>query len=490
MKSDELNSLVRNLCTLSGEHEWVEFKRNFYDTDEIGQYISALSNSAALLGRSKAYVIWGIDDKSHDVVGTTFRPRTQKAGNKGKNSNQELESWLLMHLIHQVEFRFIEEMINDKHVVILEIQSAFSYPVRFKNTAFIRVGTYKKKLADFPEKERRLWEILGTESFEKGYSREHLSGEQVLASLDYGSYFKLIEEQVPTSQEAILSKLYAAQIIQRTESNDCTITNLGAILLANDLKAFGRLGRKALRIIKYQGVNRVNTVKEHLFNKGYAAIFEDAVEYINVWLPSNEEIEKALRRDVRVYPEIAIRELVANALIHQDFSVSGAGPTVEIFDNRIEITNPGPPLVSPLRFIDEPPRSRNEDFASIMRRMHICEERGSGIDKVIFNIELYQLPPPDFRATDLSTIAVLFSTISFNDLSKEEKIRACYQHACLQWVSGTQMSNSSLRKRLGIKDTNYPIASRIIKDSIAANLIKHSGDPKAKKKAKYVPFWA
>ncbi len=89
------------------------------------------------------------------------------------------------------------------------------------------------------------------------------------------------------------------------------------------------------------------------------------------------------------YPELAIRELVANALIHQDFFISGAGPMVEIFENRIEITNPGSPLVSTARFIDTPPRSRNETLASMMRRFGICEERGSGIDKVITQVELY-----------------------------------------------------------------------------------------------------
>ncbi|MDC4222968.1 MAG: hypothetical protein MPW15_01640 [Candidatus Manganitrophus sp.] len=94
---------------------------------------------------------------------------------------------------------------------------------------------------------------------------------------------------------------------------------------------------------------------------------------------------------------MAVRELVANALIHQDFFVTGAGPTVEIFDDRIEITNPGEPLVEPQRFVDTPPRSRNEALASLMRRFRICEERGSGIDKVVFQIEFYQFPAPIFE---------------------------------------------------------------------------------------------
>jgi predicted HTH transcriptional regulator len=170
--------------------------------------------------------------------------------------------------------------------------------------------------------------------------------------------------------------------------------------------------------------------------------------------------------------------------------LTGNGPTVEIFDNRIEITNPGIPLIDTLRFIDEPPQSRNEEFAALMRRMNICEERGSGIDKVIFHIEFYQLPPPDFRVTDGSTIVVLFQPANLSEMGRQEKVRACYQHACLKWVSGTQMSNNSLRKRLGIKDSNYPMASRILKDTIGDGLIKSYGEQNSKKASKYVPFWA
>ena len=133
------------------------------------------------------------------------------------------------------------------------------------------------------------------------------------------------------------------------------------------------------------------------------------VDYINDQLPSSEEIGRALRREVRMFPKIAVRELVANALIHQDFSMTGTGPMVEIFTDRIEITNPGPPLIDPLRFIDEPPQSRNEALAAMMRRLNICEERGTGIDKVIAEIELYQLPAPDFQATPKHTRAFLFA---------------------------------------------------------------------------------
>lgn len=490
MTHDDFQHLVKDLCSHRRETEWIEFKCNNEKPEEIGEYISALSNSAALQGKQRGYIVWGVDNDTHNIVGTKFLPKEKKVGGQGKTGNQELESWLINHLTPGIEVCFREGLVDGLPVVIFEIQAAFSHPVRFKSNAFIRVGTYNKQLKDYPEKERKLWEIFQSASFEKGIAKESLSDEQVLQELDYSAYFQLTEQSPPDNRSSILYRLKSERIINETVSGRFAITNMGAILFANDLEKFGRLGRKALRVVIYQGPSKVHTIKEHLFKKGYAAAFKEIIEYINDQLPRSEIIGEALRQEVRVYPEIAIRELVANALIHQDFTLTGNGPMVEIFNNRIEITNPGRPLIDTLRFIDEPPKSRNEDLARFMRRLKICEERGSGIDKVIFSIELFQLPPPDFRVTDTSTMTILFSSVKLADMSKADKVRACYQHACLQWVSGTQMSNNSLRKRLGIKDTNYPIASRIIKDSISNGLIKIYGDKKAKKISRYMPFWA
>lgn len=487
---ENLQMLIKRLLSLGGESEWVEFKHNFDQSEEIGEYISALSNSAALSNQPIGYLVWGIDDKNHSIIGTKFQPKKKMVGNTTKNGNQELESWLINHLTPGIEVRFHEGIIEEKNVVVFEIQAAFSHPVRFKSNEYIRIGTYKKNLKDFPEKERRLWDIFRNESFEKSVAREYLTDDQILLELDYAAYFQLTEQPVPNNRLAIIHRLESEGIIKEYLTGKFSITNIGALLFANELSRFGRLGRKTLRVIIYRGINRVDTIKEQVFKKGYAAVFEEAVAYINDQLPRNEEIGQALRREVRVYPEKAIRELVANALIHQDFNLTGNGPTVEIFENRIEITNPGIPLIDTLRFIDEPPQSRNEELAALMRRMHICEERGSGIDKVIFQIELYQLPPPDFRVTTGNTIAVLFKAANLSEMGRQEKVRASYQHACLQWVSGTQMSNNSLRKRLGIKDSNYPMASRILKDAITDGLIKPYGDQNSKKAAKYVPFWA
>lgn len=264
---------------------------------------------------------------------------------------------------------------------------------------------------------------------------------------------------------------------------------MGAILFAKNLKEFENINRKSIRVIVYKGKNKVETERELIGTKGYAVGFEGLVDWINSQLPANEEIGKVLRTDSRMYPEIAIRELIANALIHQDFTVKGF-PMIEIFSDRIEISNPGTPLVTPDRFIDAY-ISRNDNLADLMRRMGFCEEKGSGLDKVIFYNELYQLPPINIIDSDNRTKVVIYSYKNLNNLDKKEKIRACYQHAALKYVSNEKMTNQSLRERFNIDDHNYSIASRIIGDSLKEGVIKDDNpENKSKKFAKYIPYWA
>ena len=484
MTSTDSVSLLARLLAEPRETEWLEWKENDCRPDDIGEYLSALANTAALHGKEAGYIVWGIRDNTREVVGTTFRPRTEKIG------NQELENWLTTLLTPPTRFRIHELSHTGKPVVIFEIDPATSIPVRFKETEFIRVGTYKKKLKDHADKERELWALFARTTFEGGIARGHLTAEEVLALLDYPAYFDVTKQTLPENRIGIFERLASEKLIVVHSGDTYDITNLGAILFARDLRAFDRLSRKVLRVVIYRGQNRVETIREQASVKGYAVGYEDAISYINSQLPQNEQVGPALRREVRMYPELAIRELVANAIIHQDFAMTGTGPMVEIFIDRIEITNPGEPLVDTMRFMDLPPRSRNEALAAFMRRINICEERGSGIDKVIFQVELFQLPPPDFAVVGQHTKAVLFAYKKIAGMDKQERIRACYQHACLCWVSIQRMTNATLRKRFAISDENYPIASRIIADTIDAGLIKPF-DPgsKSRKHARYVPFW-
>lgn len=273
-------------------------------------------------------------------------------------------------------------------------------------------------------------------------------------------------------------------------AGEWNISNLGAVLFAKKLDEFPRLKRKAVRVIVYKGKGRVQTEREQVGGKGYASGFEGLIGLIKALVPSNEVIEKALRKTVPMYPELAVRELVANAIIHQDFAVTGAGTMVEIFEDRMEITNPGEPLVATERFVDTPPRSRNEALASLMRRFRICEERGSGIDKVVFETEFHQLPAPLFEAPEGFTRITLFAHKTFGEMDKADRVRACYLHACLKWVQRDYLTNASLRERFAIDPKNSAIVSRLIKETIEAKLIVPFDPETSRKHMRYVPHWA
>ena len=242
-----LQSLVRELCRLSDETEWVEFKVGNEQPDAIGEYISALANSAAYSGKVHAYLLWGVEDQNHDIVGTDFRPLQAKIG------NEELESWLLRLINPKVNFRFFEIEIEEKCVVMLEVGAAFRHPVQFKNIEFIRVGSYKKKLKDFPEKERELWRLFDRKPFEKEIAAEHVSSDEVLKLLDYPAYFDLLQLSLPESREGILKALQADDLIDKGNAGKWDITNMGAILFARRLSDFTRLKHKAARVVLYRG---------------------------------------------------------------------------------------------------------------------------------------------------------------------------------------------------------------------------------------------
>jgi predicted HTH transcriptional regulator len=163
---------------------------------------------------------------------------------------------------------------------------------------------------------------------------------------------------------------------------------------------------------------------------------------------------------------------------------------VEIFADRMEITNPGEPLIAADRFLDTPPKSRNESLASLMRRMGICEERGSGVDKVVFQTELFQLPAPLFEVTGESTRAVLFAHRPLTKMDKEDRVRACYLHACLKYVNREHLTNTTVRERFGIEPQNIATASRLIREAVEAGAIAPVDPDSAKSHRRYVPFWA
>ena len=344
-------ALIDDLRQLPAESSWVEFKENNADAQLIGKLVSALSNAARLADQPFGYVLWGVRDADHAAAGTTFEPASQM------QQGQPLELWLAQRLQPAIAFNFKSLGYHGVRLVLLEIPAAASSPVEWERQAFIRIGSTTPRLSDHPERLKALWAKLQPHAWETGIAAQFLSGDEVLARLDYAAYFDLTGQPLPDNRQGIFDKLVADRLVQGDVGGHWSITNLGAILFAKRLADFSpSIARKAIRFVAYSGLSRADAVTHRQDGqRGYAIGFTGLIDFIDGLTPRNEFIGKAFREVRPLYPAIAIRELVANALIHQDMTLTGAGPLVEMFSDRLEITNPGQPLVLPERFLDFPP---------------------------------------------------------------------------------------------------------------------------------------
>lgn len=477
-------TLIEKLRRLPEETEWVEFKVNNYSPETIGEYISALSNSAAYCEKEKAYLLWGINDVTHEIEGTKFSPR------KAKKGNQELENWLLGNLKPALDITFTEVETENGNVVVMEVPAAVNRPTRFHDVEYIRVGSYKKKLKDHPEKERKLWLSFETRPFELRVAKDNVGVPEVTELLDCAAYYTLMKLPLPSNREAIIHNMLDEKFIREMDNGNYEITCMGALLFAKDLNAFDHLKRKAIRVIRYKGNSRTTAIREQVFTKGYAIQFDDITNYIMTLIPQEEEIDGGRRQEHIMFPKKAIREMLGNIMIHQDLTAHGAGPMMEVFDTRVESSNPGNLLVDINRIIDTAPHSRNENMASFLRIVNICEERGSGFDRIEEGLGELQIPAPKVETADDFCRIKLYWYKSLNDWSREEKLRTCYLATCYFYVNETEVSNAVLRERFGVEEKNKSIISRIIKDTVEAGLIKLADENAAPKMRRYIPYWA
>ena len=475
--------LLEHLCAEPRETEWLEFKVNNFSAEDCGKYISGLANAAILKDEPHAYLVFGVENNNHHIVGTDIRLKSEKIG------GEPLENWLARLLDPKLTLSFLEVETVEGHVEIIVIEPAYERPVRFKNDRYIRIDSVLKNLKEFPERERALWQITSRFAFEQGVAADHLNEKAILSQFYCDQFFKLLGLH-NLSQQAIIDHLLMEEMIIDDKQGGFDVTNLFALLCAKDLREFPSVAGKAPRVIHYEGKSKIKAIGDETGQRGYAIAFPMMLRHIMSKVPHKEEIRHGVRENVYSYPELAIREFVANALIHQDLTSQQGRPLIEIYSDRLEITNPGVPLVPTDRFIDAPAKSRNEKLAGIMRRLGYCEERGSGIDRALDAIEMQALPPPLFRVVEGSTIVTMQREKTFANMSKDDRLRASYQHACLRFVSGDPMNNGSLRTRFGLSKAQYPQVSMVIRDAIDAALIKPMDEDQANRNARYIPAWA
>jgi len=386
-----------------------------------------------------------------------------------------------------MEFLDFDE--DGKHFAILVIEPTYDRPVRFSGDEYLRIGENVKKLKQFPEHERALWLATGRRKFENAVAASHQVAAEVMAKLSTATYYQLRGEEVPKNQEEILRRFTLLGCLREDMEGGYDITNLGALLFANDIAAFPSIANKSVRVIKYAGRDKMRSEEETEGKRGYAIGFPGMLKFIMDRLPKEERFTGGVRKTRSVYSETAIREIIANALIHQDFTMTGVGPIVELYTDRVEVTNPGNSLVGVDRIIDER-RSRNEKFAATMREVGICEERGGGIDKAIIEIEEMFLPAPEFFASENAMRVVIFGPREFGGLSKADKVWSCFCHCVVRWLRRDYMSNTTLRQRFSLPNEKYQTVSAVISAAVKEERIIPAEEGQGRRNARYVPYWA
>ena len=453
------------------EHPKLEFKeaKAQFDYRKLCEYCVALANEGG------GFLLLGVADKPpRPVVGT------QAFGDL---------VGLAQRLFQALGFRVdIDEVAHPNGRVLV-----FHIPSRPHGTAYHLDGKYLMRSGEalVPMSEDQLRRIFG--EGEPDWLEEHsmtgLDSQQVVGSLDTQAFFELLKLPYPTEQAGVIERLLRERLIDEA-GGSYAVRRLCALLLAKRLDEFPDLARKAPRVVVYTGTSKLETRLDQTVGEGYAVGFQGLVRFIMAQLPQNEIIEDALRKEMKLVPEITIRELVANALIHQDLAIVGTSVMVEIYSNRVEISNPGEPVVPVERFIDGY-QSRNERLAGLMRRMGICEEKSSGIDRVVQAAELFQLPAPDFRAGHRRTLVTIYGPKEFERMDREDRVRACYQHCALKWVMSQRMTNQSLRERFRLPENKSALVSQVIAATIEVGLVKPDERVGGSRKfARYLPFWA
>jgi len=469
-----LEDLEKSLL-VPAETEKLEFKeaKQQYDTTKLLRYCVALANEGG----------------GHLILGVTNKPPRTIVGTQAFSSVTSLNKIKAL-IVEKLRFRVdIIEISHPKgRVLVFEIPTRpLGQALTFEGAYLMRVGEDLVPMT--PDMLKRIFAEDQQDWFSQS-ARSNASPDDVIALLDTQKYFELLDIPYPSNRDVVLERLQSQDLI-KPSAQSWTITNLAAILLAKKLDAFSAaLARKAPRIVIYEGINKLITRTDQISNYGYAVGFQDLVDFVHSAAPQNRFIEEVVREEVKMFPKQALRELIANALIHQDFLATGTSVMIEMYSDRIEISNPGIPTIQVERFIDEY-RSRNEQLADLMRRFGICEEKGSGIDKVVDAAEVFQLPAPDFRVGETRTTSILFAHQDFADMSKSDRIRACYQHCCLLYVSNRQMSNQTLRTRFGFDETKNALVSQVIGATKEAGLIKADASASTSTRyARYLPFWA
>lgn len=381
-----LKEKVLELCSYSDEQEWFEFKENWFQVDGLGEYVSALSNAAAFHYRNEAYFVWGVNDETHEIVGTTFNPY--------QDYNKEpYQNYLARNLSPSINFRFEELDIDSKRVVVLVIPAAEEIPTSFKEKSFIRIGSAKNNIKNYPKREIQLFKILNgqVETIETLPTKYHDLTFRKLFGY-YGSRGIVLNE-----------KTFEKNLNLRNKDGEY---NLLAQLLSDN-------SHMPLRVSIFEGKTKGSnlfSVRE-FGNNCLLYSLDNVLQYGDVLnlIRADERNRVVERKEVPLFDNKAFREAIINAVLH-NYWVGGNEPMISVFSDRIEILSRGslPPGQTKEGFYLGESVPVNEKLSEIFLQLHISEKSGRGVPKIV---EVYGEDSIAFRENSI-VVTIPFSKVN------------------------------------------------------------------------------
>ncbi len=398
-----LSELLRQPC----EQGVVEFKHNLDLPEEIGAYISALANTAALNGVSRAWLVWGVEDGCHKVIGTHFDPFKAKVK---AGSNQALIMWLQQMTQPRADFEFHEVNHPDGRVVMLEIHPARSAPVGFQSVRYIRIDSHKVKLSEHPDKEARLWGQLGLKEdwsgeLVPGATLDDLDPKAVEAARARYTEFLVRGEPDAAKHDAIRSEAAAWPL--ETLLNKARITKQGkvtrsALLLLGKDESAHFLAPVDAKISWILRDAQNDTITSQPFGIPFLLATEQAFARVRNVTVDHMPDGSLFPTPVQRYDAWVVREALHNCIAHQDYRLGGKVNLVEHPD-RLVLSNLGqfiPPSVEWMLEHQSPPEHyRNQWLIDGMIRLRMIEQAGGGIRRMFSTQRHRFFPLPDYNFT-------------------------------------------------------------------------------------------
>ncbi len=421
-------SVVQSLIQYNAEEEWFEFKENWFEHHAIGEYISAISNAAALRGKESGYFIWGVNNETHEIVGTTV--------NYQKDYNKEpFQHYLARLLTPDLYFSFNEIEVQGKRVVVLDIPAAKTVPTSFDGIRYIRIGSSKEKINKYPEREAQLFNVLtnGLPTIE--------TVESEYQDLTFVRLFTYYAGRGITLRQETFEK----NLGLRTKDGKY---NMMAQLLSDDC-------HMPIRISIFRGETKAAplfSVRE-FGNTCILLALDKILEYSDVinLIQTDERNRIMERKEVSLFNADAYREAVINAFVHNKW-IDGNAPMITVFSNRIEILSRGtlaPEQTIEGFFLGES-IPVNRKLSDLFLQLHISERSGRGVPKIT---EMYGRDAFEFRENSIVVtlpFTILQDSLVDKPVDKKPKMNEQMEKVLLEIRNNPNITQPQLVKIMNI----------------------------------------